>query len=74
MSYDEAATDPHHGGKLDFEDWKDHVANILARAYGVTVDAMFAYVTNSSDAWRESYDDGLTPGEAADEDIYAANS
>lgn len=59
---------------MTFEEWKDQLANALAKAYGTTVDEMFTYVNDASDAWRESYDDGLTPREAADEDVYAANS
>lgn len=73
MSYDTAATDPHTGGKLTFEMWKGRLVMELAGAMQMTIVEARDYVRATGDeCWRESYDDGLTPREAADEEAHAA--
>lgn len=80
MGYDNAPTDPHHGGKLTYEDWRRdlliEMAKVIGSEPGTDTDPMdeaLRYIeATGEDCWREMYDDGMTPREAVDEDGFDA--
>lgn len=57
---------------MTFDDWKQQLVDELYRVFQVDGEA---YIRNTGEGcWREAYDDGLTPREAAEEEAYAAAS
>lgn len=48
--------------------WLHHLGYILHRNYGWNRDSAAEYVEQSKDAWREYYDEGDSPEDAARED------
>ncbi len=72
MSYDTAPTDPHHGGKMTFADYRLALISEYMRQRGDTLDEATMYVNEVGDeTWRESYDDGLSADDAVSEDLMA---
>jgi hypothetical protein len=56
----------------DFETWKRQLAVELAKVFGMPEPAD-SYVTQCGDeCWREMYDDGLSPADAAYEEANAS--
>lgn len=69
MSYDTAPTDPHHGGKITFADYKLMLIEEYMRQRGDTREEATMYVHEVGDqTWRESYDDGLSADDVVHED------
>lgn len=60
--------------KRTYEQWRTDLVECLKELYGATTEEMQRYVeqTDSDNAWREMFDDGLTPDDAADEERHAA--
>jgi hypothetical protein len=61
---------------MTFEEWKTLLAVELSKAFdlqGGVVDGVQYIKDTGDDCWREMFDDGLTPVEAADEEIYASH-
>lgn len=55
---------------LTFEVWKLHVACAIARELGASTTAAEAYVRGITDEWwRDRFDAGLSPLEAANDEI-----
>lgn len=57
---------------MTFAEWKAELARELASMYGETVEAMAKAIADADDAYREMYDDGLTPSQARSEEYDAA--
>lgn len=61
---------------MTFDEWKAKVAAELARMTfnidGSRIDGEQYIRDTGDDCWREMFDDGLTPTEAANEEILAA--
>ena len=58
---------------MTFEQWKQELANALEKALGMDAGEGADYIENTGDdCWREMFDDGLSPTDAADEEAYAA--
>ena len=57
---------------MSFDDWKRELTMELAGMYGETTDAMANVIDEAEDAYREMYDDGLTPSQARSEEYDAA--
>lgn len=65
MSYDAAPTDPHHGGKLTIEQYHAEINRLaVARKLIVAGETMY-----DAEAWRDMYEDGLSPSDALDEEM-----
>ncbi len=54
---------------MTFEEWCGRLVAVLSSDYGDT--HAFQNVHEAKDAWREFYDDGYTPAQAAAEDTAA---
>lgn len=62
-------------GKPDFETWKRLLAVELAKTFdweGGKVDGEQYIKDTGDDCWREAFDDGLSPADAASEEANAA--
>lgn len=58
---------------MTFEAWKESLATELSKAFKMTTDESVKYIRATGDnCWREAFDDGLTPKEAAAEEAWAA--
>lgn len=57
---------------MSFAEWKRELARELASMYGDSLEAMGAMIEDAEDAYREMYDDGLSPSEARSEEYDAA--
>lgn len=60
---------------MTFEDWLKQLAIELSKAFsleGGTVDGAQYIKDTGEDCWREIFDDGLTPAEAANEEALVA--
>ena len=61
---------------MTFEEWKAKVAAELSRMTftieGARIDGEQYLKDTGDDCWREMFDDGLTPTEAANEEMIAA--
>ena len=67
------ALDEWPGLTLTFENWKGRLIMELTGAMKMTIVEARDYVRATGDeCWREDYDDGMTPREAADEEAHAA--
>ncbi len=56
-----------------WDTWRHHLGYILHSQYGWDRDKAAAYVEDAKDAWREYYDDGVSPEQAAAEDQHAGH-
>ena len=71
MTYDTAATDPHHSGKLTFDMWIERLETIMGeweRQWGNLPYTLPLKESTGLACWLEMYDDGLTPLHAFWED------
>lgn len=57
---------------MTFAKWKTELARELASMYGEAVETMAKIIDDAEDAYREMYDDGLTPSQARSEEYDAA--
>lgn len=57
---------------MTFSDWKSELATELAGMYGETRETMLKIIDDAEDAYREMYDDGLSPSQARSEEYDAA--
>lgn len=57
---------------MSFDQWKRELAIELASMYGDTVESMGVLIEDAEEAYREMYDDGLSPSEARSEEYDAA--
>ena len=58
---------------MTFDQWKSELATELSKIFGFASDEGERYITaTGDDCWRESFDDGLSPKEAASEEANAA--
>ena len=57
---------------MQFDQWKRGLAAELASMYGETAELMLKIIDDAEDAYREMYDDGLSPSEARSEEHDAA--
>lgn len=57
---------------MDFETWKLHLAVELGRLFDM--DGAGYIDRTGDDCWREAFNDGLSPREAAEEEHYAART
>ncbi|MDX2308105.1 MAG: hypothetical protein NW216_07700 [Hyphomicrobium sp.] len=67
MSYDTAATDPHHGGELTFEMWLKRLDDVMRdwqTSWGNLPYILPLADSTGLDCWREMYDYGLSPQDA----------
>lgn len=55
-----------------FEQWKLHLAVELGRVFDM--DGAKYIEQTGDDCWREMFDDGLSPADAASEEAYSAAS
>lgn len=57
---------------MDWEHWKAQLAVELGKTFAMDGDE---YIRQTGEeCWREMFDDGMTPEDAADEEAYAAAS
>lgn len=55
---------------MNFEEWKKELAAALGKTFGMDGEE---YIRQTGDdCWREMFDDGLSPTDAASEEAYAA--
>ena len=58
---------------MPYEQWLDQLTHELARVLGMSEEEAATMIEDcGDDSWRDAYDDGLTPREAADEEAHAA--
>ncbi len=58
---------------MDFEQWKAELAVELGKTFGGGLAGGQDYIKGTGDeCWREMFDDGLSPKQAASEEAYAA--
>ncbi len=57
---------------MPFDQWKRELAAELASMYGEPVDLMLKNIDDAEEAYREMYDDGMSPSEARSEEYDAA--
>lgn len=58
--------------QMTFEQWKLELADALGRVFDM--DGSEYIRQTGDDCWREMFDDGLSPTDAAGEELYAAAS
>ena len=57
---------------MTFDQWKSELAKELGKVFGFSLDEGERYIAaTGEDCWRESFDDGLSPKEAAGEEVNA---
>ena len=58
---------------MTFDTWKAQLATELADYFKMSMDEATKYIADTGeDCWREAFDDGVTPKEAAAEEAWAA--
>jgi hypothetical protein len=56
-----------------FEQWLAALAPELARVYGMSLAEAERYIRDTEpDSWRDAFEDGITPADAADEEARCA--
>lgn len=58
--------------RVFYDEWLPALAAELASMYGEPVDDVMKRLRDAEDAYREMYDDGLSPSEARSEEYDAA--